>query len=113
MEVVRFATAPLYTLPGHAEVVARRLQGGEASSADFALVGHSYLSGGAAVPMDTGAVGKVYVVTEGVITIEQADGTRHVLKPLDSIYIPPGESRAIVNDSDESASMIVVTPLPK
>lgn len=110
MELVRYSEAPVYTAPGHDEVVARRLQGGEASTADFVTVGHSQLAESAEIPMDAGAMGKVYVVTEGVITIEQADGVRYLLHPLDSIYVPAGESRAVFNESGATAAMIVVTP---
>ncbi|MEO6041674.1 MAG: cupin domain-containing protein [Croceibacterium sp.] len=62
--------------------------------------------------MDAGSSGKVYIVTEGAITIEQADGQRHVLNPLDSIYVPAGVSRAVANESGGTAAMIVVTPPP-
>ncbi|MES3021627.1 MAG: cupin domain-containing protein [Pseudomonadota bacterium] len=110
MEVVKFADAPFYTAPDHEDVVARRLQGAQASSADFALVGHSYLRDGAVVPMGAGAIGKVYVVTEGSLVIEQPDGVRHVLHALDSIFIAPGQARAIRNESGAAAAMIVVTP---
>lgn len=110
MEVVKFEDAPFYTAPDHEDVVARRLQGGVASSTDFALVGHSYFKDGAVVPMGAGAIGKVYVVTEGALVIEQPDGVRHVLRAMDSIYIAPGEARAIRNDSGAPATMIVITP---
>ena len=110
MELVRFADAPSYTAPDHDNVVARRLQGGEASKADFALVGHSSFPDGAVVPMGAGPIGKVYIVTEGALTIEQSDGTRHVLQVGDSIFITAGEARAIMNESGRSAAMIVVTP---
>lgn len=112
MDVVKFGDAPFYTAPGHEDVVARRLQGGEASTADFALVGHSTLRPGAAIPMSAGPIGKVYVVTQGAITIEQADGVRHLLHPGDSIFIAAGEARAVLNDGGEPAAMIVVTPPP-
>ena len=112
MDVVRFADAPFYTAPDHEDVVARRLQGGEASTADIAMVGHSTLRDGAVIPMGAGSFGKVYVVTEGAITIEQADGARHVLHPGDSIFIATGEARAVRNDSGGVAAMIVVTPPP-
>ena len=112
MDVVRFAEAPLYTAPDHDDVVARRLQGGEASTADFALVGHSTFPDRAVVPMGAGPIGKVYVVTEGALTIEQEDGTRHVLHVGDSVFIAAGEARAIVNESGRPAAIIVVTPAP-
>jgi quercetin dioxygenase-like cupin family protein len=112
MDVVKFAEAPLYTAPGHEQVVARRLQGGAASAAAFALVGHTSFPSGAVIPMDTGTFGKVYVITEGAVTIEQGNGLRHVMHPGDSIYIAKGEARAVVNESGSPAAMIVITPPP-
>lgn len=112
MQIVRFADAPHYTAPGHEEVLARRLQGGEASSAGFAMVGHSTFPAGSVVPMDTGTFGKIYVVTEGRLTIEQGNGVKHVLDAGDSIYVATGEARAVLNESGEPAEMLVVTPPP-
>ncbi len=112
MDIVRFEDAPAYTAPNHDDVAARRLQGGEASSADFVMVGHSLLRPGAVVPMEAGPAGKIYVVTQGAITIEQADGARHVLRPNDSIFIPAGEARAVLNESGTPAAMIVILPKP-
>ena len=110
MQTVKFADAPFYTAPGHEDVVARRLQGAEASTADVATVGHSWLPDRALVPMAAGTFGKVYVVTEGTLVIEQADGVRHVLHALDSIFIAAGEERAVRNESGAPAAMIVITP---
>jgi quercetin dioxygenase-like cupin family protein len=113
MEVVRFAEAPIYTAPGHEEILARRLQGGEASTANFVMVGHSSFPDRAIVPMGAGSFDKLYVVTEGAITIEQGDGTRHILNPGDSIFVPAGEARAVLNECGGPAAMIVVTPPDK
>ena len=112
MQVVRFADAPLYTAPDHDDVVARRLQGGEASGADFALVGHSTLPPAANVPMGAGPIGKIYVVVQGGITVTGEGGARHVLRSGDSIFIAPGEPRALVNEEGIDAAMIVITPAP-
>lgn len=112
MEVVRFSNAPVYTAPGHQEIVARRLQGGEASTAGFVMVGHSSFPDRAVVPMDAGSFDKVYVVTEGALTIEQGDGGRHILHPGDSIFVPAGEARSVSNECGGPAAMIVVTPPP-
>ena len=112
METVRFADAPFYTAPDHDDVVARRLQGGEASTANFVMVGHSTLRDDAVIALEAAPIGKIYVVTEGTLLIEQADGTCHELRPLDSIYVPPGEARAVRNESGASAAMIVITPPP-
>ena len=110
MEVVTFAQASFYAPPDHEEIVARRLQGGEASTADFATVGHSTFPAGAAIAMGAGSFGRIYVVTQGALTVEQADGVRHLLNPGDSIFIAPGEARAMRNEGGETAEMIVVTP---
>lgn len=110
MDIVKFDDAPFYTLPDHDDVVARRLQGGQASAARFALVGHSHFPPGAVVPLGAGPIDKVYVVTEGTLVIARSDGGRHVLRPLDSIFIPAGEARAVLNESGAPAAMIVITP---
>jgi len=112
MDVVTFANAPFYSPPNHEGVTARRLQGGEASSADFALVGYSDFPAGVSLPLEAGPIGKVYVVTQGTLTIAQADGTRHVLQQWDSIFIAAHEARAVINDSGAPAAIIVVTPPP-
>ena len=110
MHIVRFQQAPAYSAPDHDDVVTRRLQGGEAGGADFALVGHSTFAPGTGVPMDAAPIGKIYVITDGAITIEQKDGTRHVLRQWDSLFVPANEARSVQNDGDVPASLIVITP---
>ncbi len=112
MEIVRFVDALAYTAANHDEIMARRLQGGEATSADFVLVGHSQFPPGATVPMEAAPIGRIYVVATGAISIDQADGVRHSLQQWDSVYVPPGEARAVVNDSGAPAAIIVITPAP-
>ena len=113
MEIVRFRDAAVYMLPDHQQVVAKRLQGAEASGAGFVLVGHSLFPPGAIVPMGVAPFGRIYVVVEGALTVEQADGTRHRLALWDSVFVPPGEARAVTNDTDAPAVIIVVTPPPR
>jgi quercetin dioxygenase-like cupin family protein len=112
MEITRFASAPFYTAPNHEGVTARRLQGGDATSADFAWVGYSEFPPGVVVPMEAGPVSKIYVVTQGVITVTQSDGTIHTLNKWDSILISPQEARSVLNLSSELAAIIVITPGP-
>ena len=112
MDVVRFDEAPFYTAPNHDDVEARRLQGGEASAVGFAMVGHSTLPAGVVVPMEASGFARIYVVTDGVITVENGDGARYSLGRWDSVHIPAGEKRAVRNESGTTASMIVVTPTP-
>lgn len=112
MDIVKFEDAPFYYPPNHEGVTSRRLQGDTVSSADLAWVGYSDFPPGVVVPMEAGTFSKIYVVTAGFLTIEQADGTRHLLNHLDSIFIPAGEARSVINESNETASIIVVTPPP-
>jgi quercetin dioxygenase-like cupin family protein len=112
MDIVKFADSPPYPAPQHDDITLRQLQGGEASSADFALVVHTTFSPQARVPMAAAPVGKVYVVAKGALTIEQADGVRHGLTQGDSVFVPANEARAVVNDSGQSAALIVITPPP-
>ena len=110
MEITRFQDAEEYTLSDHEQVTAKRLQGGDATGAGFVLVGHSHFPPGAIVPMGAAPFGRVYVVVEGALTVEQADGVRHRLSMWDSVFVPSGEARAVTNETEAPAVIIVVTP---
>lgn len=113
MEITRFADAKRYDAPKHFDMRSLRLQGLEASGADFAWVGLSHFLPGGGAEMDAGAAGKIYVALEGALTVALADGTEHVLHKLDSCYISAGEARAIRNDGNVVATMLVVMPTPQ
>jgi quercetin dioxygenase-like cupin family protein len=112
MHVTRAGEAREYHPPLHHGCTALRLQGLEASPADFAWVGLSHIAPGGGADMDAGPVGKIYVVVDGAVTVRLGDGTTATLGALDSCYIPPGEAREVRNDSDAPASMVVVMPAP-
>lgn len=107
MEVTRFADARRYDAPGHFDMRSLRLQGLEASGADFGWVGLSHFLPGGGAEMSAGAIGKIYVVLEGALTVALAGGEQ-VLHRLDSCFIPAGEARAIRNDGNAVATMLVV-----
>lgn len=113
MEITRLAEARPYIAPGHYDMRSLRLQGMEASGADFAWTGLSYFLPGGGAEMASGPLGKIYVVTKGEITIELASGEPHVLRPMDSCFIPAGEARAVRNDGNVIAAMIVIMPPPE
>jgi glyoxylate utilization-related uncharacterized protein len=113
MQVKRLADAQRYDAPKHFDMRSLRLQGLEATAADFAWVGLSYFLPGGGAEMDAGAAGKIYVVLEGEVTIELTDGATHVLRKLDSCFIPGGEARAIRNAANGVATMLVVMPYAK
>ena len=113
MEITRFADAKRYDAPKHFDMRSLRLQGLEASHADFAWVGLSHFLPGGGAALDAPPVGKIYVVLEGEVSIELADGKKHVLCKHDSCYLAPNEARAIKNEQNAVASMLVVIPSPQ
>ena len=113
MKITRLAEAKPYIAPKHYDMRSLRLQGIDASSADFAWTGLSYFLPGGGAEMDAGPLGKIYVVVEGEITIELGSGEQQVLGKLDSCFIPGGEARAVRNDGNTVAAMLVIMPYPE
>ena len=112
MQITRLADASAYIAPKHYDMRSLRLQGLDASDADFGWVGLSYFLPGGGAEMDAGAIGKIYVVIDGEMTIELGSGENHVLRRLDSCFIPAGEARAVRNNTNSVATMLVVMPTP-
>ena len=113
MDITRLADAKPYIAPKHYDMRALRLQGFDASNADFAWTGLSHFLPGGGAEMDAGPLGKIYVVIEGDVTITLGSGESQVLGKLDSCFIPGGEARAVHNHSNTVATMLVVMPYPK
>ena len=113
MEITRFAEARRYDAPKHYDMRGLRLQGFEASAARFAWTGLSQFLPGGGAEMDTSALEKIYVVLDGEVTIELGDGTTHALHRFDSCFIPGGEARAIRNEGNLTAIMLVIMPYPE
>jgi mannose-6-phosphate isomerase-like protein (cupin superfamily) len=112
MKITRIADAKRYDAPKHFDMRSLRLQGLEASDADFAWAGLSYFLPGGGAEMDAGALGKIYVILEGQIRITLGDGKSHLLEKLDSCFIPAREARAVSNPGNVVAAMLVVMPYP-
>ncbi len=70
-----------------------------------------FLPGGGA-KMDTSPLEKIYIVIAGEVTIELGDGSTEILRTHDSCFIPGDEARAIRNDTNAVASMLVIMPYP-
>lgn len=113
MDITRFADAKEYHPPLHHGCTALRLQGFEASSADFAWTGLSHILPGGGADMDAGPLGKIYVVTAGEVTVTLGDGSAVTLGVMDSCFIPAGEAREVRNNGNAVASMIVIMPYPE
>ena len=117
MDIVKVADVPTYTPPVSVnpspEHMPRHIQGGEASSADFVVVNHSTFPPRTRVRMAAAPIGKIYLVLDGAITLEQADGMRHVLLRGDSVFVPADEARALVNEAGVPAVILVIKPPEK
>ena len=113
MHITRLADAKRYDAPKHFDMRSLRLQGFDASAADFGWTGLSYFLPGGGAEMDAGLIGKIYVVVDGEVTVALSDGATQVLGKLDSCFIPAGEARAIRNDGNVVATMLVFMPYPK
>lgn len=112
MELTRFSQAPAYQAPKHHDIRSLRLQGFDQSAAKFSWVGISQILPGGGADMDASPLEKIYVVLQGEVTVEIEHGETQVLGALDSCYIPGGEARAIRNDSNHVATMLVTMPYP-
>jgi quercetin dioxygenase-like cupin family protein len=110
MHITRFSQARRYDAPKHFEMRSLRLQGMDVSPSNFAWVGVSHFLPQGGAQMDASPLEKIYVVLEGEITVELGNGETHTLRPLDSCYIGGGEARAIRNDGNAVATMLVVMP---
>lgn len=111
MQVRRLADAHPYEAPKHFDCRALRLQGWEASDAQGFWVGLTHFLPGGGCERDATPLEKVYVVTEGEVTVV-TDGGEVTLGPYDSCYLAPNEARSIENRTNKPASMLVVMPYP-
>jgi quercetin dioxygenase-like cupin family protein len=111
MQVTRLGEAKPYEAPKHFDCTALRLQGWEASDAQGFSVGLSHFLPGGGCEHDATPLEKVYVVTEGEVTVITDDGEA-VLGAYYSIYLAPNEARSIENRTNRPASMLVVMPYP-
>ena len=90
-----------------------RLQGFDMTASQFAWVGLSHFLPQGGAEMDAGAAGEnLCGARRAKSPFNWRDGTQHVLKAVDSCHIPGGEARAIRNDGNAVATMLVVMPHP-
>lgn len=111
MQVTRLGEAQSYEAPKHFACTALRLQGWAASDAKQFSVGLSHFLPGGGCEHDATPLEKVYVVTEGEVTVV-TDDDEVTLGPYDSCYLAPNEARSVENRTNRPASMIVVMPYP-
>jgi quercetin dioxygenase-like cupin family protein len=115
--ITRAADAPAYSPPLHEDVAAVRLQGHEAGPTRAFWVGRtSYPSGSRALTSAT-AEETVYVCLGGdlTLTVTAEDGTTSttLLHAGDSVHLPKGTVRSVVNEADARADLLVVIATPQ
>jgi len=112
MQINRFSEAPAYEAPNHFDCKSMRLAGFSDDGPGEFWVGCShFLPGGGAGP-DSSPMEKVYVVLSGQLTV-RAEGREEKAGPMDTVYIPGGEEREIVNEGNDVVTMIVAMPYPE
>lgn len=110
MNVMRFEQAPPYQAPGHAQMHMVRLQGREAGPADCLWLGVSTIEPGGGTTLDASGVEKMYVVLDGEVTVSNGQ-EEATLRPWDSCRIAPNESRALQNNTNRIARILLAMPL--
>ncbi len=112
MFVKRFTDAKPYVAANHREVCGLRIQGFEPGGPTNQWLGLSqFLPGGGAGP-DSTPTEKVYFIIDGEMTII-VDGKETVLGKFDSVTIPAGEVRELINKTNRVVTMLVVIPYPE
>jgi quercetin dioxygenase-like cupin family protein len=111
MKVIKIGDAKPYPAAKHFNMVPLRLQGWDATDAKNFWVGLSHFLPGGGAEMDATPLEKVYVVTQGEVTVITKSGEVK-LGVMDSIYLEPNEARAVENRTNLPASMLVVMPYP-
>ncbi|MEM0240396.1 MAG: cupin domain-containing protein [Thermosphaera sp.] len=108
---VELKDAKPYEAPKHFNMVALRLHSRDTTGTQKFWVGLSHFLPGGGAEMDAGPE-RVYFVLSGTITVIDEEGNRYTLGPMDSIYIPSGVKRRIINETNMPASMLVVVSYP-
>ncbi len=93
----------------HTNMVALKLHGKEETGLDSYWMGLSHFLPTGGAGMDDSPFEKIYFVLEGEITIIDVENDEEIsLGKWDSIAIGRGEKRRIKNDTNNTASMLVI-----
>ena len=111
MIVRKLSEAKPYEAPNHRDYKSLRVFGAEMGGSQTLIFGVShFLPGGGAGP-DASPPEKIYYVLAGELTVI-VGGKETVIKPGDSCYIGPNESREIVNRGNDVVTMLVAMSAP-
>ncbi|URK89132.1 cupin domain-containing protein (plasmid) [Rhizobium sp. RCAM05350] len=109
MQVTRYLEAKPYEAVEHYDMRCLRLQGKEATQTDTIWIGLSHLLPGGHTSLKDAVVEKIYIVVAGEVTVETLTETV-TLHYLDSCRLAPGEARALVNRTNDQATILLAMP---
>lgn len=112
MKRVELKDAPAYEAAGHFGCTSLRLHNKELTGSESFWVGMSHFLPKGGAEMGGGDFERVYVVLSGTMTATAADGREYQLGPTDSLYIPAGEKRSILNKTNNPVTMLVIASYP-
>ncbi|MBN2317996.1 MAG: cupin domain-containing protein [Acidobacteria bacterium] len=108
MKKVEFKSAKPYDPPKHFGMTALKLHGKEETGTQQYWMGLSHFLPNGGAEMDATPAEKLYFVLDGEVTVTTPENETYVLKSWDSLYVGPNEARAIVNNTNRPASMLVI-----
>lgn len=108
MKKVELKDIKPYEAPGHFKMVALRLQHKETTGTKNFWVGLSHFLPGGGAEMAASDFEKVYFILSGTLTVTTPEGKVLTLEPMDSLYIPAGQKRYLINKTNSPASMLVI-----
>ncbi|TGD42486.1 cupin domain-containing protein [Pseudotabrizicola sediminis] len=107
MQITRITDARRYDAPEHFDMACLRLQGKEATATQSMWMGMSTLLPGGHTSLKASPQEKLYIVISGHVTLGNGKEDA-VLGPLDSCAFAPGEARALRNDTDLPATVLLI-----
>lgn len=112
MKIMKVSEAKEYPTTGHYDMRCLRLHGVDTSDCkDFTLGVSHFLPAGRTDYLAAG-VELIYVVVEGELTLTTEEGVCKLGK-YDSVHFNIGEEKAIANETNFPASMLVIAGMPK
>ena len=111
--ITRFEECKPYKAPKHDDTVHTMLLQHKTTGCEAPYwVGCSYYLPGATAHLTSSPLDKIYVVLDGELTVEFGNKELVKLGKGDSIWIGQNETRAVRNESNTVATMLVVMPYP-
>lgn len=112
MQIKRFSDAPGYEAPNHFDCKAMRLAGFEKGGPENFRAGCIHFLAGGGAGHDSSPMEKVYVILSGELPV-RVGGQEEKAGLMDSVTIPAGEVREIINEINDVVTMIDAMPYPE